>query len=130
MTNNHFFKKTIVALLVTTAFSVTQLSPLWAALVGTEQLLHPPASQSLTVSQMLAEKQARQALARFGVEPADIERRLAQLTEVERQQLQEQIAAAPAGGDALSILLTVFIVFVITDVLGATDIFPFVHPIK
>jgi hypothetical protein len=30
----------------------------------------------------------------------------------------------------LGILLIIFIVFVITDVLGATNIFPFIHPIK
>ena len=36
----------------------------------------------------------------------------------------------PAGGDVLGVILVVFIVFVITDVIGATDIFPFIKPVK
>jgi len=35
----------------------------------------------------------------------------------------------PAGADALGILLLLFIVFIVTDAVGATDIFDFVDPI-
>ena len=44
---------------------------------------------------------------------------------------QADLSVYEAGGSSiLGILLIIFIVFVITDVIGATDIFPFIHPVK
>jgi hypothetical protein len=40
--------------------------------------------------------------------------------------LAAKIDELPAGGDALGLLVFVFIVLLITDILGFTDIFPFV----
>ncbi len=43
----------------------------------------------------------------------------------------EGIGQLQAGGDSvLGVILLIFIVFVITDAIGATDIFPFVHPVR
>ena len=39
-------------------------------------------------------------------------------------------AISPTDIKPPTILLIIFIVFVITDVIGATDIFPFIHPVK
>jgi len=36
----------------------------------------------------------------------------------------------PAGGEILGILLTVFIVLLITDILGFTKVFPFTRSIQ
>jgi hypothetical protein len=56
---------------------------------------------------------------------------VASLTDAEVARINQQIEKLPAGGDSfLGILVLIFIIFVITDALGATDIFPFVHPIK
>ena len=53
------------------------------------------------------------------------------MTDAEIAQINQRIAEMPAGGSSvLGVLLIIFIVFVITDVLGATDIFPFIKPIK
>jgi hypothetical protein len=52
------------------------------------------------------------------------------MTGDEIAQLNQQINELPAGGDILGILVLVFIIFVITDVIGATDIFPFIHPVN
>ena len=52
------------------------------------------------------------------------------MTHQEIAQLNRQLADLPAGGDVLGIIVLIFIVFIITDVIGATDIFPFVHPVK
>ena len=45
----------------------------------------------------------------------------------------ERLAELPAGAGfetVLIVLLIIFIVFVITDAAGATDLFPFIHPVK
>jgi hypothetical protein len=52
------------------------------------------------------------------------------MTQDEVAQLNQQINQLPAGGDGLGIVILVFLVFVITDVIGATDIFPFIHPVR
>ncbi len=36
----------------------------------------------------------------------------------------------PAGGDVLGVLLTIFIVLLVTDILGFTKVFPFTRAIR
>ena len=58
-----------------------------------------------------------------------IDERIKSLSADERVYLEQHIEELPAGGDVLGLLVFLFIVFIITDALGVTDIFPFVHPI-
>jgi hypothetical protein len=55
---------------------------------------------------------------------------VAALTDAEVARLNQRIAELPAGGDVLGVILLIFIIFVITDAIGATDIFPFVDPVR
>ena len=41
-----------------------------------------------------------------------------------------QIDQAPAGGDALGVIVTIFVVLLITDILGFTKVFPFTRTIR
>ena len=66
----------------------------------------------------------------MGVNTAELESRISQMTQQEIAQLNQQINELPAGGDVLGIIVLIFIIFIITDVIGATDIFPFIHPVK
>jgi hypothetical protein len=70
-----------------------------------------------------------QLLAR-GVDPAQVQARVDSLTNQEVQSLSGKIDQLPAGGDSLlGVLVFIFIVLLITDILGFTNIFPFVkHP--
>ena len=72
----------------------------------------------------------QQQLLSMGVAAGDLENRINQMTAEEVAQLNQQINALPAGGDILGIIVLIFIVFIITDVIGATDIFPFIHPVN
>ncbi len=72
----------------------------------------------------------QQQLLSMGVTAADLENRINQMTAEEVAQLNQQIGELPAGGDVVGIIVLIFIVFIITDVIGATDIFPFIHPVK
>ncbi len=80
--------------------------------------------------QQLQRSEVREQLLSMGVQPEAVERRIQQLSETEVAQLNQQIANAPAGGGVIELLVLVFLVFVITDVIGATDIFPFIHPVN
>lgn len=68
----------------------------------------------------------RQLLA-MGVDPAMVQARVANLSDTEIGQLAGKLEQLPAGGDSLiGALVFVFIVLLITDLLGLTDVFPFV----
>jgi hypothetical protein len=61
-----------------------------------------------------------------GVSPADVKARVAAMTDDEVVQLAGQVESLPAGGaDVLGVILAVFIILLITDLLGLTHIFPF-----
>jgi hypothetical protein len=62
-----------------------------------------------------------------GVDPAQAQARIDSLTDQEVQSLSGKIDQLPAGGDSLiGALVFIFIVLLITDILGLTNIFPFV----
>jgi hypothetical protein len=61
-----------------------------------------------------------------GVNPADVKARVAAMSDDELAQLAGQIDSLPAGGtDVLGFILVVFIILLITDIVGWTHIFPF-----
>ncbi len=98
-----------------------------AGMVGTQKLL----PQSLTQLDLQQARQSMQnQLVDLGVEPEMARSRIASLSDQQIADISSQLSDLPAGADAGGILLTIFIVFVITDVIGATDIFPFIHPIN
>lgn len=124
------FRKTIFYFLILTLTSV-QSAPVYAALVDTDALLGS-ADRNLTVNQvigLLERTTIQRELTAMGVDPDMARDRIAQLTDEELQQLAS-IDGLPAGGSAAGMVLTVFIVLVITDMLGATDVFPFVKNIN
>jgi len=52
------------------------------------------------------------------------------MTDNEVQTVADQLDKLPAGGDILGILFTVFIILLITDILGLTKVFPFTRPVR
>ena len=52
------------------------------------------------------------------------------LTDQEAQLLAGRIDKLPAAGDVIGALLLVFILLLITDILGYTKVFPFTRPIR
>ncbi len=79
----------------------------------------------------LQRSEVREQLLAMGVQPDTVEARIRQLSDEEVVLLNQQIADAPAAGSGvLELLVLVFLVFVITDVIGATNIFPFIHSVN
>jgi len=104
-----------------------------AAILDTDTLITTTRSQqSITgLQQLLGREDAQQQLLALGVSPDQVSERVASLSDSELARINQGIDTLNAGGDSvLGILLVIFIVFVITDVIGATNIFPFIHPIK
>lgn len=74
--------------------------------------------------------EVKQQMVDLGVSPADVDARIDAMTPAELAELNSTLQEAPAGAGLVGVLLTIFIVFVITDVIGATDIFPFIRPVN
>lgn len=99
------------------------------ALITTEEATSSSVQQR--VGELLARAEVREALAARGVSAAQVEARVAALTDDEARLLADQLDRAPAGGsDVLGIIFAVFIILLITDLLGLTKVFPFTRPVK
>ena len=75
---------------------------------------------------MLERDEVRGQLQAMGVSAELAAERVARMTDAEVRMLNERLDELPAGAGALGVLLFLFVLFVITDALGVTDIFPFV----
>ena len=108
------------------------LMPAQAAMLGNDRIIseQQAAFEKAEILEILDQKFTRQQLETWGVSPEMARERINSLTGQELANLNRQFNELEAGGDILGILLILFIVFVITDAVGATDIFPFVHPVK
>lgn len=106
-----------------------QLPAAHAGIVGTETIVSSAQAEQdrQRVAILLERADVQEQLKIHGVSPAQAKSRVDSLTDAEVHSLAGKIDQLPAGGDsALGILFAVFIVLLITDILGLTSIFPFV----
>jgi hypothetical protein len=107
-----------------------------ATLVSTEQvaasqgvrspeLLRGQVAEALTRADVVA------ALAERGVSPAQVQQRVDALTDAEVAQVAQQIDSAPAGAnDIIGAIVFIFLVLLVTDILGLTKVFPFTRSLR
>ena len=102
-----------------------------AAMVPTSEMINSNGASYSTqeLQAALASEGLKQQFADLGVNPSELNDRIASLTADEIQQLNAQLADQPAGG-VLGVILTIFVIFIVTDMLCATDIFGFVNCIN
>lgn len=103
-----------------------------AALVTTQDYIQGGEGEYYSTEQLqtaLESQELQQQLADMGVDADQLADRVASLTPAEIQQLNSELQQQPAGG-IIGVLLVVFVLFVITDMLCATDLFSFVNCIN
>jgi hypothetical protein len=81
-------------------------------------------TQRADVRAFMARGDVRQAMLGYGVNVSDVDARINSMTETELLQLQGQMDMLPAGSSAVGLVLGVILIFVLLDLLGATDVFP------
>ena len=99
------------------------------ALISTEQAAAAQPGRVL-LEQTLARADVAAALQARGVSVDAARDRVAALTDAEAAQVAAQIDQAPAGGDVLGVVVTIFVVLLITDILGFTKVFPFTRTMR
>lgn len=125
--------KTYIASLLIVCFTSLSLpTQAFAAIVTTEEAVasSDASGERDRVTSFLSRDDVRKSLEAQGVDPQAAIERVATLSDQEVQQLATRIDNAPAGGDILGILFTVFIVLLVTDILGLTKVFPFTRSIR
>lgn len=104
-----------------------------AGMVSTDQVLDAAELQQTReeIIQFLARDDVRQQMEALGVDPDEASERAANMTDEEVMQIAGQLEQLPAGQDALGAILgailIIFVVLLVTDILGLTNIFPFVR---
>ena len=108
--------------------------PAQAGMLPTDTALKQTSSARERIVSALERRDVRTQLEALGVNPADVNARVAALSDDEAAQLATRIDQLPAGGDGVGAvvgaLVLIFIVLLITDILGLTHVFPFTTPIK
>ena len=105
----------------------------FAAMVATEKVVAattPELDARARVAAFLDREDVQEILVRWDVDPGEAKARVAALTDAEASDLASRLDAMPAGGQVVGIIigaiLLVFFVLLITDLLGLTDVFPFI----
>ena len=99
-----------------------------AAIVTTDQLAMPVAGDTARdrIRTFLERDEVRAELQAHGVSAADARARVDLMTDEEAQRIAGRLDTLPAGGtDLLGVAFAVFIILLITDILGLTKVFPF-----
>jgi hypothetical protein len=112
-------------------FMISGPNQAMAALVGTERVFDAERVQNARelIHGLMAREDIQAALVREGIDPGEAQARAESLSDAEAVRLAGAIETLPAGGNALGLIvgaiLLVFIILLITDIMGYTDVFPF-----
>lgn len=101
--------------------------PASAAMISSEALVQASRRDvtEAKVLQALSRPALVQQMEKLGVDPIAARERVAALTDEELAALDQRLDSLPAGGDILGALLFVFVLLLVTDILGLTKVFPF-----
>lgn len=103
-----------------------------ANIVTTDELVSAgvAAAHRATVNTFLAREDVRQAMQTQGISPLAATERVSAMSDAEVAQLAGRVDQAPAGGEILGLLFTVFIILLVTDILGLTKVYPFTRSVR
>jgi hypothetical protein len=127
------FKKSLAIAMATVMFmNIVPIGLAQAKMVTTDQVLSQSGSADdrAQVLNFLMREDVQQHMSRLGVDPEEAKNRVASLSDEEVQQIAGRLDELPAGeglGVVVAAILLVFLVLLITDLLGVTDVFPFVN---
>lgn len=104
-----------------------------AEILSASSVVAPDSQARDRIAAWLAREDIREQIAALGVDPTEVDARVAALSDAEITHLDGRISELPAGSSFAGVvgavlLVTVAILF-FTDLLGFTDVFPFVRPL-
>ena len=110
--------------------------PLLAAMVPTDSTMYQIKAQDARdhLKTLISKNDIKKSLISQGIDPDEAKARVDSLSDSEVIEVADKIEQLPAGGGAFGAVIAasviVFLVLLITDILGYTDVFPFVKSQK
>jgi hypothetical protein len=130
--NTQLLRRTSWTLLFSLITLLLPVAPVQAALIGTDQLVNTAqlSQNRERVRTFLQRQDVRDLLQQRGVDANVALSRVDAMTDAEVNTVATQLDKLPAGGDVLGTIVFVFLVLLVTDILGLTKIFPFTRPVR
>ncbi len=130
--NSRFMRMTSRLLITSVLGLGLPLQSSHAGLVGTDKVAVSVQSQSEReqIRTFLDREDVRKELQAQGIDVNTAKARVDALTDEEVQKVAGKLDKMPAGGEIIGILFTVFVILLVTDILGFTKVFPFTRSIK
>lgn len=123
------FNRCIAQALIVCTLGIGMPLPASAGIVTTDQV--QASTERDKVRSFLDRTEVRSQMQALGVDADAALARVNALTDEEVQNLAGRIDQLPAGGDSiLGILFAIFIILLITDILGLTKVFPFTRSVR
>ena len=127
-------KRKAIAILVIVSFSTFCIisAPARARMINTDEIFKQSQYDlsRKSINTFLDRSEVQNYLVTWGVSPEEAKARIDSLTDEEIENIASRINRLPAGGDGLGTIvgaaLLIFIILLITDILGYTDVFSFV----
>jgi hypothetical protein len=107
-----------------------------AGLIGTEAAINSLQGENsrARVTAFLDRQEVQEAFIEKGIDPSQAKDRIASLTDQEISQICKTLDQLPAGGDGVGTvvgaIVLIFLILLLTDILGFTNVFPFVKHAK
>lgn len=123
---NKFLQASIASLIF--VFSISQAT---AGVFSSDQVIANQQHQynKQQVLSFVNSAEVQNKLIELGVSPDEAKQRIANMTEQELSSLNNEINDMPAGG-IVGTIVTVLVVVAILDLMGITDVYPFIRPIS
>jgi hypothetical protein len=129
----HPLKKLVVHALISSTMFLGLAQSAQASMISTEQVVSAAASAQNRAKVIATFERAdlQTELQRMGINATDARARVDAMTDAEAASIAKQIDALPAGGDGIiGTLVFIFVLLLVTDILGLTKVFPFTRSIR
>lgn len=129
-----FVKRFFSAFLAASILFTGSISSVQAAMISSEQVAEATITSNgeqdrARIIAALSRDDVQSALVARGIDPMQAQERVAALTDEEASTMANQLDSAPAGGIIGAIVL-IFLVLLLTDILGFTKVYPFTRSVR
>ena len=130
---SRFVRLVSATLIVCLLSMVVPIGPAQGALIGTGAIAAQAngSGERDRIAAFLGRTEVQALLEANGVDSQQAMARAQRLSDREASMLAQRIDELPAGGSSIiGVLFAVFIILLITDILGLTKVFPFTRPVR
>lgn len=125
-----------LSIMLTSLFLLTTVTSVHAqaSMIGTQEVINQQQANvdREALQNMLSDEAVQEKIISMGVSPDQVEQRINSLTADELAYFNTQLDEAPAGaaGGILGVVVLFLVIFIVTDMLCATNIYNFVNCIN